>query len=123
VLDSTFLIDLLRGVEAAGTRLNELVGQRRPLRVPAMVLLEVAGGAQRPDEAAQRIAAAFLIPPVDEQIAREGARIGSALIRKGRFPGWTDIAIAATAIHFDEELVSRNERHFRNVAGLLLETY
>jgi len=113
----------LRGESAAGAKLDELTGQRRALRVPAPVLLEVAGGAQRPDEAARRIAASFPIIPLDEQIAREGARIGSTLLRKGRFPGWTDIAIAAVALRFDEELVSRNERHFRDIPGLRLEKY
>jgi predicted nucleic acid-binding protein len=123
VLDSTFLIDLSRSTEDAARMLRDLVGRGRPLRVPTAVLMEVAAGTSDPEEAAEAIAESFLIANFDEETARTAARIGHDLLRTGQFPGWIDIVIAATAVRYDEELVSRNARHFRRVTTLKLVTY
>ena len=123
VLDSTFLVDLSRSREEAARTLRDLVGRGRPLRVPTSVLMEVAAGTPDPEEAARAIAESFLIESFDEEAAVIAARIGHDLLRTGRFPGWIDIVIASTALRYGEELVSRNERHFRRVATLQLVTY
>ena len=123
VLDTTFLVDLSRSREEAVRTLRDLVGRGRPLRVPTAVLMEVAAGTPDPQESARAIAESFLLEGLDVTTAVIAARIGRDLLRSGRFPGWIDIAIAATALRFGEELVSRNERHFRRIADLTLVTY
>lgn len=123
VLDSTFLVDLSRSREDAVRTLRDLVGRGRPLRVPTAVLMEVAAGTSDPEEAADSIAESFLIEEFDEETARIAARIGHDLLRTGRFPGWIDIVIASTALRYGEELVSRDERHFRRISTLTLATY
>jgi len=85
--------------------------------------MEVAAGTPDPDEAAKEIAESFLVVGFDHETAKVAARLGHDLLGRGRFPGWTDIIIAATALRYDEELISRDERHFRRVRGLHLVTY
>jgi len=123
ILDSTFLIDLDRNVPAATNLLGNLLQWGRPLRIPSVVLMEVAAGAKDPAKAAADLRGAFLVHPFDEALAEEGARQASHLLRRGRFPGWTDIVIAVTALQLGEELVTRDERHFRTFKGLELVTY
>ena len=123
VLDSTFLVDLSRSTAEAVAMLRDLVGRGRPLRVPTPVVVEVAAGTADPDEARQAIAESFLIASVDEETAGVAARLGHELLRAGRFPGWMDIMIAATALRYDEELISRDARHFRRIKKLSLVTY
>jgi predicted nucleic acid-binding protein len=123
VLDSTFLVDLSRSRENAVRALRDLVGRGRPLRVPTAVLMEVAAGTPDPEASADSIAESFLIEEFDEETARIAARVGHDLLRTGRFPGWIDVVIASTAVRYDEELVSRDERHFRRISTLALATY
>lgn len=123
VLDSTFLVDLSRSVPAATGLLRDLVARARPLRVPTAVLMEVAAGTPDPEEAARAIAESFLVQSFDEETAGVAAQLGHDALRVGRFPGWIDVIIAATAVRHGEELVSRNVRHFRRVRHLTVVTY
>ncbi|MBI4417016.1 MAG: PIN domain-containing protein [Euryarchaeota archaeon] len=123
VLDSTFLVDLSRSAPSAVRLLRDLVGRGRPLRVPTVVLMEVAAGTPDPGRAAQDIAASFLVESFDEETAGIAARVGREALRTGRFPGWIDVIIGATALRHGEELISRNERHFRRVRNLSVVTY
>lgn len=88
-----------------------------------MAIVEVASGTADPDTAIRAIQDSFIPVPFDLETAGVAAGIGRDLLRAGRFPGWIDIVIAATALRFGEELVSRNERHFRRIRGLALVTY
>jgi predicted nucleic acid-binding protein len=85
--------------------------------------MEVAAGTPNPEDAAREIGESFLVENFDEQIATIAAKVGHEALRTGRFPGWIDIIIAATALRFGEELLSRNERHFRRVRDLQTITY
>ena len=123
VLDSTFLVDLSRSLPSAVRLLRDLVQRGRPLRVPTAVLMEVAAGTPDPEEAARAIAESFLLEDFDEATARIAAKAGHQALGTGRFPGWIDIVIAATALRYGEHLVSRNERHFRRIPDLALTTY
>jgi len=87
------------------------------------VLMEVAAGTSDPEEAARAIGESFLLEAFDVETAVIAAKVGRDLLRGGRFPGWIDIVIAATALRFGEELISRDERHFRRIADLALVTY
>jgi len=88
-----------------------------------VAIMEVASGTADPEDAIRVIQESFIASAFDLEAAGVAAGIGHDLLRAGRFPGWIDIAIAATALRFGEELVSRNERHFRRIRGLTLVTY
>ncbi len=67
------------------------------------------------------VAAACRLASVDEQVAREYARVRLALKRKGRPIPENDIWIAATALAVGGEVLT-DDAHFREVEGLTLRS-
>jgi|ERR1051326_441884 predicted nucleic acid-binding protein len=60
--------------------------------------------------------------PYDAEIARRFGAIQAELERAGQVLADSDVQIAATAVHYDLELVTGNLRHFHRIAGLRLAT-
>lgn len=125
-LDSTFCIDLLKGLPEARARAEELVREGERLAIAAPALTEVLVGAFR--QGGRRLAqsldfvAQLEVLGVNEDIALEAARVGGECLRRGEAVGTTDLLIAATAKQHRAHLVSR-DRDFARVPGLILETY
>jgi predicted nucleic acid-binding protein len=57
---------------------------------------------------------------LDEEIMRRFARIRGDLRLAGQPIGDADVLIAATAVHHDLTLVTRNLKHYRRIPGLKL---
>lgn len=125
-LDSTFCIDLLKGLPEARARADELVRQGERVAVAAPAVTEVLVGAFR--QGGQRLSQALdffaelEVLDVDEGIAIEAARVGGECLRRGEPVGTTDLLIAAAAKKHHAHLVSR-DRDFAKIPGLTLETY
>lgn len=60
------------------------------------------------------------ILPLNQAVMRRFARIRGDLRRKGELIGDPDLLIAATALHHDLAMVTRNTRHFARIAELKL---
>lgn len=60
---------------------------------------------------------------VNPSVAREASRIRRQLRLQGNLISDFDILIAATALVGNFQLVTRNNRHFKRVRGLIVETY
>jgi tRNA(fMet)-specific endonuclease VapC len=60
--------------------------------------------------------------PLTKSIVKYFALTRGELRRNGNIIGDADLFIAATAIHHDLILVTRNVRHFQRVPGLKLHT-
>lgn len=119
VLDSSFLIDLAKGVPGATERLTELEDGAEPLRVPAAVWVEYLHTfppATRREER-QLLEAYVLFEPFSRSIADEAARLQHELQKDGARLGWHDLQVATTALHHDEPVVSRDEA-FGRVPGI-----
>jgi tRNA(fMet)-specific endonuclease VapC len=124
VLDSNTISYYFRGDPQVVPRLQAL----RPadLGVPALVEYELRYGLQRmpPEAAAPRLAALtrLLLPmqllPFDSQCATHAAHIRAALEQACTPIGPHDLLIAATALHYQGTLVTRNTREFSRVPGL-----
>jgi predicted nucleic acid-binding protein len=65
----------------------------------------------------------FAVLDMDAHLAWSASRIAKTLQWQGKFIGYHDIWIAATALDFDLTLVSRNTKHFSRVEGIKLQTY
>lgn len=65
----------------------------------------------------------FRILPFEMRIALVSAKINAELLRKGKVIGINDIYIAATALYYGAELVSRNTKHFSAIPSLRLRNY
>jgi predicted nucleic acid-binding protein len=110
VLDTSVLIDVLRGDEAA-------LGYVRNLsEVPVcseVTRIEVARGLRRSERrSAEQLFAALTWVPVDEPIARRTGELGRRWDRHRPGIALADLVIAATAEHVEAALATANAKHF-----------
>lgn len=125
-LETSFLVDLLRGRAAARSVMEELDSAgTRPTLTP-VVAAEVWVGAEI-GSSDERAAAATLLEsltwlPFTRAAARRAGGIRAELMDEGTPIGITDAMIAGLAIEHDETLVTRDE-HFERVVGLRTRTY
>jgi predicted nucleic acid-binding protein len=61
--------------------------------------------------------------PIEERVSLRAADVRAALAKSGKMIDAQDAFIAATALAHDLVLVTRNVRHFANVAGLATENW
>ena len=115
VLDTTVLIDLLRGHHAALSYLRSLDG------VPAcseVTRVEVMQGVRhRERDATEGLMRSLRWISVDEQIARRAGALGRTW-RRSHLLATPDLIIAATAQELGADLATSNIRHFPMFAGI-----
>lgn len=117
VVDTSVLIDHLRGVPEAHESLRRAraVG---PLHASEITRLEVLAGMRASEETATRtLFAALTWHPVTAPIAEVAGELGRRWLRRHRLDA-ADLAIAATAIHADADLLTLNVKHFPMFPGL-----
>ncbi|WP_127131623.1 type II toxin-antitoxin system VapC family toxin [Georgenia sp. SYP-B2076] len=112
VVDTSVLIDVLRGNTAAAAVLREArtVG---PLHASEVTRLEVLAGMRAPEEGATRALLGVLTwHPLDEELAELAGSLGRAWLPGNHGIDSADLAIAATAVALGAHLLTRNVRHF-----------
>lgn len=126
VLDSTLLIDLLRGDKGA----EELVKQNDFLLTTQINMFEVIRGLFYRNASAQKIAHAMemfeniRVVPLDDNGIIKSADISSTLIRQGKTIEDSDCLIAGIALSKGiTTIVTRNVKDFEKIKGLEVETY
>lgn len=116
VLDSSVLIDVLRGSQAAGEFIAGLGGRPACSEVSRIEIIQGLRSSER--RPATRLFAMVDWVPVDKAVARRAGELG----RKWRqsHPGidLADLAIAATAEEIGVPLATRNLKHFPMFEGL-----
>jgi predicted nucleic acid-binding protein len=119
VFDSTFLIDLSRTTPTAQELRDQLADSRTPLRVPAAAWVEYLHVLEPMRRVLQEAALEDIVTftSFDREIAAVATRLQHELSRSGAPLGWHDLQIAATALHFGEPLVTRDEA-FERIPGL-----
>jgi predicted nucleic acid-binding protein len=115
VLDTTVLIDLLRGHEDARRYLAELDEPPVCSEVTRVELLRGVRHGER--EAVERLMGTLRWIQLDEQIARRAGVLGRTW-RRSHALSTPDLVIAATAEQLGARLASSNVRHFPMFAGL-----
>ncbi len=123
LVDTDVCVDVLRGVPRAvgGLAALEPAGPLSVSAVTAHELWQGALGAKDPERSARAVArflSAFHVLPYDTDVAHTGGGLAAALRAGGHPIGDLDTMIAATALHHEATLVTRNVRHFRRVEGL-----
>jgi len=110
VLDTTVLIDLLRGHEPAR---DFLLGLERTLCCSEVTRAEILQGIRSNErEAAESAFRAVSWIAVDESIARRAGALGRRWRRSHGRLGLADLVIAATAHELGAELATSNIRHY-----------
>lgn len=126
-LDTSFLIDIIRGRQEAAPVKDDLDSTESILAIPAPVLMELWVGALLSGRERERsivisLSQSFTVLPFDARCAREAGEIEHDLIKAGTPVETEDVMIAAiTRIH-GEKLVTR-DRHFSRIPGLKLYIY
>jgi predicted nucleic acid-binding protein len=115
VLDTTVLIDLLRGNAPA---LSYLTSLRDIPACSEVTRVEVLRGVRhREGEATERLMRSLRWIAVDELIARRAGILGRRW-RRSHHLATTDLIIAATAQELAAELATSNVRHYPMFEGL-----
>jgi predicted nucleic acid-binding protein len=116
LLDTSVLIDVLRGSEAAAAWLGTL-GE-----VPScseLTRAEVLRGVRSPERSrTDRLLSSLRWVPVDESIGRRGGELGRRYSRSHHSLSTIDLLIAATAQQLEAHLATANARHYPMFAGL-----
>ena len=128
LIDSSVLIAVERGQLRADT----VAGAARPeepVAIAAITASELLHGVHRLAGArrvrTERIVTAWLaelpVVPFDVEVARVHATLAAQHRRCGRPVGSHDLMIAATAVHLDYRVATRDRRSFARIDGLAVE--
>lgn len=122
ILDTAFLIELLRGDAAAFEKGEELAREGTPQRIPSPVLYELQYGVEMEGDADERRAVGNLprlypVVRMNEELAREAAKlVATADKAAGGVDGAgiddIDPMVAAIADAIDEPVLTRNRDDF-----------
>lgn len=116
VLDTTVLVDQIRGSEEAFEYLAGL--DDRPI-CSEITRVEVMQGLRSSERRlANRLFASIAWVPVDETVGRRAGELGRRWRRSHSGIGVADLVIAATAEELDALLATQNVKHFPMFKGL-----
>lgn len=118
VIDTSVLIDILRGEAQAASVLREarLAGA---LHASDVTRLEVLAGMRAPEEqVTRRLLSVLEWHPLDEAVTELAGDLGRRWLPANRGIDSADLAVAATVIRLDARLLTRNVKRFPMFEGL-----
>ena len=128
-LDTSFIIDVIRGEEQAKIIEERLDKGSEAITVAAPTVMELIKGAElsgKPQSEKEKVYTflSFLVVlNLNKQSAILTGEIEAGLRKEGDFIGVEYIMIGAIAISNDEKLLTRNKKHFERIPGLEIEAY
>jgi tRNA(fMet)-specific endonuclease VapC len=129
ILDTSFLIALMKKDTAAVKRLGELEEMGTSLNITAPTIFELYVGitiSSKPEREKKRAMDTITsagIYGLDEKSAAMAGEIQGTLIKAGKMIDPEDAMIAGSALVRNEVIVTRNAEHFARVPNLNLEEY
>ena len=133
IVDTSFVLDVIDGVDEAVEQERELEIEGVPLVIPSMTVLELyigvgkvantRGDRQQVEAVLESYPIAEMTPSISRRAGRLlGERLAEAGEDEGPGIGKGDAAIAATAIERDEPVLA-GDTHFENIPGVEVVTY
>jgi predicted nucleic acid-binding protein len=127
--DTSFIIDLMLGDEAALRKAREIEEGNKSLIVSAPTIFELYVGlslSRKPEEEKRKIlevlrSLPFL--PLDYESSRAGGLIYGDKQRSGSLIDPEDAMVAGIAKVNGKKLLTRNLRHFQGIEGVVVESY
>lgn len=125
-LDTSFIIDLLRGDKSIKNKLKQL---EKPLKITTTSVMEIITGSELSNnkssekEKIKELLQSLIVVPFDKKCAIKAGVIEAKLIKSGKRIEIEDVMIAATAIVNNDVLVTRNIKHFEKIKDLKIERY
>lgn len=129
ILDSSFLIDLMNGDDAAVAAAREIEASSVPQKVPTQVVYERYVGVGYSEDTFREVETVRSVlesrPIIDctEDIAKHAGRLDGRLRREGSRIGQGDGKIAATAIRHDEPVITGNPEEFNRIPDVTVREY
>ncbi|MFO7836647.1 MAG: type II toxin-antitoxin system VapC family toxin [Candidatus Thorarchaeota archaeon] len=129
LLDTSFIIDLLRGEKPAIDKIKELEAASIATNISAPSVFELFVGVAlttKPQSEKRRITEildSWATMPLDTESAGLGGRIHGQLIREGQMIDPEDSMTAGIALHNNETLLTKNLSHFQRIPDLDVEEY
>lgn len=113
LLDTSVLIDHLRGNAAARDAMAGAASAGQRLTASVVVRVEVLAGMRSTEEKpTRRLLNALEWYPVDDRVAEDAGRLANRYLRSHPGVDPVDYIIAATATIHDASLWTRNVKHF-----------
>ena len=129
ILDTTFLVHVMRGDDDAVEREVELESAGRPQSLASITVAELTFGIERSgrlDDEKQLVQSVLEdrpVHPADATVMRAAGRIRGRLVTDGDPIGVADAIVGATARIHDEPVLTRNVDHLDRVEGVEVEVY
>ncbi len=121
LLDTTVLIDLLRGKAGALARLRRVRTVGDHVWTSAVNVEELVRGLRPPEEAAAaRLLDGLRIAPLGREEGRRAGRWRSEFARRGRTLSQADCLVAAATVGIEARLATGNPKDFR-MRGLTVD--
>ena len=129
ILDTTFLIDLMKEDPAAVKKLKELERDKITQNIAALTLYELYVGimlSTKPEKEKRKVLdtlASMNILDLNAKSAAKAGEVQGKLIREGKMIDPEDAMIAGIALHNKEIVLTKNVEHFSRILALITETY
>jgi len=130
LLDTSFLIDLLRGKNpAALERAKELDEKFERKSIASISVMELWRGAMQSHlqevekKDINNLLSSLLIHPFNENEAKKAGEVEAELKKSGKMIDLEDIMIAGVALVHNETILTRNKKHFSKIKGINIESY
>ena len=128
-LDTSFLIDVLRGEKRVEEIENRLDKGTEPVKVASPAIMELIRGAvlsNNPETEKQKVhqlLSYLIVLSLDKESAIIAGNTEAELTKAGEKIDVEDIMIGAIAKKDSEVLLTRNKKHFEKIKGLKIENY
>ena len=128
-LETTLLVDALRGKEVAKELLQNLDNGSEAVTIASPSIVELISGAllnpkiKEEKNKVIEFLSSFIVLDLDRESAILAGDIEAELTRTGQLIEIDDIMIAAIALHNKEKLITRNIKHFERIKELEVDGY
>ncbi len=129
ILDTTFVIDVMKNEQKAIEKLQELVKKGEPQLITAITIFELFSGmakSTKPIEERNKILTTLkeqLILHFDNDAAEKAGEVDGMLSKEGRMNDPIDCIIAGIALVKKEKVLTRNVKDFAKIRGIEVESY
>ena len=132
-LDSSFVIDIIKGVKEAVKKEQEIDNSNEEITIPAPVITEIIVGlhltrtkkysSQEEKDKVMNLINSLHVLNLDKDSAILAGEIQADLENRGEVIDIEDIMIGAIAKCNGETIITRNKKHFEKIQGLKIESY
>lgn len=128
ILDTTFLVDVLRGKKEISSIVEELDLEEDTLAIASPSIMEIWSGAcmakasKAEKEKINALLQSLEVLNLDEKAAKEAGEMEAELMQRGQIIETEDMMIAAIAKVHQEKIITR-DAHYVKIPGLKILKY